>query len=31
MRVRLDGAGAEEVTDPLGYLRGVFAPVAHKH
>lgn len=31
MRVRLDGAGAEEVTDPLGYLRGVFAPVAHEH
>ena len=27
MRVRLDGTGAEEVTDPLSYLRGVFAPV----
>lgn len=28
MRVRLDGADAAEVTDPLGYLRGVFGPVS---
>ena len=30
LRVALDGSGAQEVTDPLGYLRGAFSPVAHE-
>ena len=30
LRVALDGSGAQEVKDPLGYLRGAFSPVAHE-
>ena len=31
LRVALDGTGAHEVADPLGYLRGVFAPVVREY
>lgn len=31
LRVALDGTGAHEVADPLGYLRGVFTPVVREY